>query len=206
MFTDTPLVVGRAVDLGSPGLPFVWQPTNCDRCFRIGLRISPQGAVEQCPTLQMKDPHVELSPEGQRIVRAVETLRRRKLEPDTIHFDVARSLAQYDTHRPCSSRELIDRHFSYVAGAENRRRLVTKAVRFLREIWFLPVASRKEAPMGYWIATDLDDFKAYFERASAEPVTTLSTIHRMARANWPEFAEQMEIDIWKDMVPDETAT
>lgn len=181
---------------------FVWKPTTCASCFGIGLRHKPQGGIERCPTLTLGHEHCELSEEGKRICRAVEVLRRRKLEPDAVHFDIARTLALYDTLRPCSSRELIDRHFSYVDGAENRRRLVTKAMRFLRDIWFLPVCSRKDAPAGYWISVTEDDFKAYVERATREPITFLSTIQRMAKANWPEFAEQMEIDIWKDFGPE----
>src|SRR5438045_3575544 len=106
-------------------LPFVWTPTHCDRCFGIGLRIAPQGCIEQCPSLQLGDSHVELSEEGKRIVRAVDMLRRRGLDPDVIHFDIARSLSRYDTDRPCSTQELIGRHFEYVDGAENRRRKVT---------------------------------------------------------------------------------
>lgn len=192
MFTDV-------ADQASSYLPYILEPTDCDRCFRIGLRIHPNGHVERCPSLQLGDRHVELSEQGKRITRAVERLVRHNVEVDTIHFDIARSIAQYDTDRPCSSRELIDRHFRYIDGSENQRRAVTKAVRYLRDIWFLPVISRKERPAGYWIATSEADFRAYVDRAKAEPITRLSTIHRLAKANWPVFAEQLEIEFFNDM-------
>jgi hypothetical protein len=35
---------------------------------------------------------------------------------------------------------------------------VTLAVRFLRDIWLLPVASRKDKPAGYWISVDRGRF------------------------------------------------
>lgn len=179
-----------------PVLPFIPQ---CDLCFGIGLRINPAGKVEQCPTLQMNLEHRELSPAGLRIVRAVEVLGRQKIEVDAVLFDIARSLANYTTHQPCSSRELIERHFSYVTGSENQRRKVTNAIHDLQDTWLLPVGSRKEKPFGYWIITEPTDFRTFVERAMAEPVTRLSTLHRLAKANWPEFAEQMEIDFWSDM-------
>ena len=180
-------------------LPFAFGPGECDRCFGIGLRIHPEGYVEQCPTLQLGDPHRELSLEAARIVRAVEVLERQRLIADTIHFEVARTLAQYSSDKPCSARELSDRLFSYVLSDENRRRAVTLAIRFLRDTWLLPVGSRKHAPSGYWIIVSEADFRDWFERAKAEPITTLSTIFRLAKANWPEFAEQIELDFWQDI-------
>jgi hypothetical protein len=185
-------------------LPFRSVPTSCERCFGIGLRISPSGKVERCPTLQLGDDHMELRAEGKRIVRAVEMLRRRGLEADPRHFELARSIGRwYDTTRPCSAADLGTIHFSYMPPGEGRRREVTKAIRFLREIWFLPVGSRKDKPAGYWIVTDEQDFKEWVERATAEPITTLSTIHRLARANWPEYAEQIEMKFWQDVETDD---
>lgn len=177
---------------------FVWGPVSCEMCFGIGLRHKPTGGIEQCPALQLGSEHVDLSEEGKLIVRAVANLRLRKLDVDPVHFDIARSLAQFSTKRPCSSRDLGERHFSYKAG-EDRRRLVTKAVRFLREIWFLPVCSSKEKPAGYWIAVTQEDFAAWVDNKKCEPMTHLATIMRLAKANYPVYAEQIEIDFWKDM-------
>lgn len=187
-------------------MPFVFGLGECDRCFGIGLRIHPGGFVEKCPTLQLGDAHSELSLEAKRIVRAVEILERQRLTADTIHFEVARNLAKFSSDRPCSARELGDRLFSYVLGDENRRRAVTLAIRFLRDTWLLPVGSRKHAPTGYWIITSEAEFREWFDRAKAEPITQLSTIFRLAKANWPEFAEQVELDFWSDIVaPDEVS-
>lgn len=182
--------------------PFAVDLAACDHCFGIGLRINPLGVVEQCPTLQMNMPHRDLSPAGSRIARAVELLTRQRIAVDAVLFDIARSLARYTTEAPCGSRELIERHFSYVTGDENRRRKVTNAIHDLQDIWLLPVGSRKEKPSGYWIITEENDFRSFIERVMREPVTRLATLHRLAKANWPEFAEQMEMDLWKDMGPD----
>lgn len=186
-------------------LPFAPPPVTCDLCFGIGLRHRPTGGIEQCPALQFGLEHCDLSEEGKLIVRAVANLRARRLDVDPIHFDVARSLAQFSTTRPCSSRDLGERHFSYKAG-EDRRRLVTKAIRFLRDIWFLPVVARKDKPAGYWIAVTQNDFAAWVDEAKDEPITRLSTIMRLAKANYPVFAEQIEIDFWKDFGAEDLAT
>ncbi len=60
------------------------------------------------------------------------------------------------------------------------------------------VGSRKQEPSGYWIITDLEDFKEWFDRVKAAPITQLTTIHRVAKANFPVFAEQIEMDFWTD--------
>lgn len=180
----------------APVLPFI---PRCDLCFAIGLRINPAGAVEQCPTLQMGFEHCDLLPAGKRIVRSVEMLRRQNKDVDPVLFDIARSLANYSAELPCSSRELIDRHFNYVTGDENQRRLVSHTIKELHDVWFLPVASSKNKPSGYWIARDEQDFRRFVDRAMREPITRLTSLHRLAKANWPVYAEQMEIDFWKDM-------
>ncbi|HEV7700308.1 MAG TPA: hypothetical protein VGO43_08785 [Pyrinomonadaceae bacterium] len=200
MFTDT---VGPTVD----HLPLFAAISSCDRCFDIGYRISPTGPVEACPTLQCGNPHPRLSDAGQMIDRSIRLLVHRKLDVDPRHFEIARTLAGFSFDKPCGNDELVRRHFAWV-NAEHRRiknvdeaqrREVAKAVRFLREIWFLPVGSRKDRPSGYWICVNEAEFKEYFERASREPVTTLSTLHRLAKANWPLFAKQIEIKLDDDV-------
>ncbi len=180
-------------------------PSACDRCSGIGLRISPQGRVEVCPTLQMGLPHAELTAGGKIINRAVAGLWRRKIKVDLVYFDIARLLSQFTAERPCSRTELVERHFAYIGGinaAENQRRAVTLAIRFLREIWLLPVCASKRG--GYWIATDALDFGEWVNHAKSEPLTTLSTIYRLAKANFPVFAEQLEIEFWQDFGPQDS--
>jgi hypothetical protein len=185
-------------------LPF---STSCDRCFNLGYRIHPQGGVEQCPVIQSSEPHPEISPAGKIIDRSIRLLIHRRLEVDQVHFDIARTLAAWSAEKPCTNDELVRRHFGYANGAsevnrqEAARRRVAKAVRFLREIWFLPVGSRKDKPSGYYICTTEPEFKEYFDRTRREPITELSMLHRMAAANWPVFAGQMEADFWTDMSP-----
>lgn len=187
-------------DRESNTLPFVFKPTECGWCFRIGYRIAPQGGVERCPTLVMGEPHVDITPEGEAISRAIRRVNEIKLPPDPLHFDIARTIAKIgSTKSPCKSGDLIERHFSYVIGPENRRRLVTRNVQFLRDIWRLPLCSRKDAPAGYWISVDAEDFGQWVKTAANEPITRHATIRRVARANWPQFAEQMELDFVSEL-------
>ena len=182
-------------------LPLFSEPQSCDLCFGIGLRISPSGRVEQCPALTLGQPHADLLPAAMMIQRAVTILRRRDSDLDSVHFDIARTLAKHSTDKPCSRYELIDRHFSYVPGREGQRRAVSNAIRYLRDICLLPVGSRKGDPSGYWIITDEADFRAWVDRVRSGPVTELTTIHRVAKANYPIFAEQLELDFWRDFAP-----
>lgn len=196
MFTDT---IGHAEST----LPLFAAGTSCDRCFNIGYRIHPRGGVEQCPVIQCSEPHPELTAAGLMIDRSIRLMLHRKLEVDQVHFDIARTLAGWSAEKPCTNDELVRRHFSWVDGTEAARRRVAKAIRFLREIWFLPVGSRKDKPSGYYICRDEPEFREYFERTKREPITELSTLHRLAAANWPVFAEQIELDFWKDFPGDD---
>ncbi len=185
----------------APYLPLAARPLTCPVCVDVGLRVSPQGRVEYCPTLQLEGPHAELSLTGALITRCVESLWRRTIVPDTRSFEVARFLSTFDSTKPCKRDELIEKFFSYGTSSETRRRELNHVVRMLRDIWCLPVCSRKVRPAGYWIATDEADFREWVERAMAEPITTLSTIHRVAKANWPRYAEQLEFAFWQDAAP-----
>lgn len=205
MFTDGTRTPSSALTTDSIDMPlFDQRPAHCDRCFNIGYRIRPTGGVEQCPVIQSREPHPEITATGKMIDRSIRLLLFRKLEVDQLHFDIARTIALWTPGSPCSNDELVRRHFSWVSGStearmkEAQRRHVAKAIRFLREIWLLPVGSRKDKPSGYYICRTEAEFKEYFERTRREPVTELSMLHRMAAANWPVFAEQLEIDFWKD--------
>jgi hypothetical protein len=69
----------------------------------------------------------------------------------------------------------------------------------LRKSWLLPIGGRKSGFSGYWIITDLEDFKEWIKAVMSAPITQLGTVHKLAKHNFPVFAEQMELDFWKDM-------
>lgn len=186
------------------GLPLFTTFANCNRCFDIGYWITPTGTVRPCPIIEAcAEEHPELSPAGTIVNRAIAKLLSRGAAVDQHLFDVARTLTGYSSASPCSGAELADRHFGHVSGAEGQRRRVSYAINDLHEIWLLPVGTRKDKPFnGYWICVNADDFREFFERASREPISRLTTLHRLAKANWPEYAEQLSIDFFTDMQED----
>lgn len=170
----------------------------CDRCRGIGLWQEPSGAVALCPEIQLRRPHALPKPAAVVLRRSVDLLAFRKLPVNALGFDIARTLVEFTSDDPCPRDVLLDRHFTW---ARHPLRHFHKAIEELRALWLLPVGSRKSDPSGYWIITEVDDFAAWVERSKAAPIKQLSTIHAVARANFPVFAEQMELEFWKDVDP-----
>lgn len=169
---------------------------KCWECEDTGLWMTPAGTVATCPRVQTGMPHNRPNAAAEMLQRAVTNLTRRKAAINSHLFDVARHLAAGTSKEPCDRDELIRKHFGYTS---NQLRHFHKAIEELRRIWALPVGSRKDPPAGYWIITDLEDFKAWVERSKSAPITQLSTIHHVARRNFPIFAEQMELAFWNDI-------
>lgn len=177
-------------------LPLFGSRMACDRCQNIGMRIGPTGMFEECPAIVVGEPHAEPNPAGTVLRHFATVLKRRHIQPNSHAFEVARTLTRFTTAEPCSRELLLDTHFTWTSS---RLRKFHYAIEELRSVWLLPVGSRKEEPAGYWIITDVDDFAAWVTRAKAAPITQLSTIHRVARANFPLYAEQLELDFWSDI-------
>lgn len=178
---------------------------RCLRCYDLGVWLTPQGYVQPCPVAQIGLPHDELGAAAEMIVRATHRLRRMNVAVNSHVFDVARVLSYYTSQRPCPRQELLKGFFSYTPSGRNSIRNLQGVIEDLRRVWCLPVGSRKDEPSGYWIITDADDFAAWVERAKSAPITQLSTIHRVAKVNFPIFAEQLEFEFWNDVEPDKIA-
>lgn len=174
----------------------------CDRCFNTGIWLTPRNEVAVCPRVQMGEPHAVPNPAGF-ILRA----KMKRLFGTFIHpqsFDLARILTFYTSAKPLRKASVFDLFWGDTELDEPRKlRKFHALIETLRNHWLLPVASRKNEPSGYWIAADLEDYKAWFYRSASAPVTQLSTLHRNAKANFPVFAEQLELDFWKDFGGDE---
>lgn len=172
----------------------------CDRCFDTGLWRKPSGEIDICPNIMMNNHNDEPNPSAFVLRRAVERLKGMNVFINSYPFELARILTHYSSENPCRREDLCDFFFATTnfTNAEQNRK-IAKMVEELRKIWLLPVGSRKEEPSGYWIITELADYKLWVERAKAAPITQLSTIHKNARHNFPHFAEQMEIEFWSDI-------
>jgi benzoyl-CoA reductase/2-hydroxyglutaryl-CoA dehydratase subunit BcrC/BadD/HgdB len=117
-------------------------------------------------------------------------------------FEAARVLTHFSSEIPCNRIQLFDLLFADTnLDFKGKLRKLHTIIENLRKVWLLPVGSRKNEPSGYWLITEFADFKDWVERAKSAPITQLSTIHKNARFNFPEFAEQLEFEFWNDMEP-----
>lgn len=168
----------------------------CIVCNDTGVWMDPQGRIVSCPRIPL-DPHNQPGPAGEVFRRAARRVASHG-QVNAKAFDLGRYLTRFTSEQPCERTRLITQHFSYSSSA---LRNLHSTVEELRRVWLLPVGSRKDAPAGYWIISEMQDFAAWVERSKAAPITQLTTIHRVAKANFPVFAEQLEIEFWNDIQP-----
>jgi len=192
-FTDT-----------TPPPPVRLDGVACDRCGDLGLQIAPDGLVRKCPSIELGLAHSRPNGAALLIERATRSLMFRKVPVNPLAFEVARALSRRSTDEPAPRQDLLDRFFDW--ASHQRLRKFHSVIEELRAVWLLPVASRKQVPHGYWIATDEADFRDWVERSMRAPVRQLTTIHAVARANFPVLAEQLEFEFWRDMPPPDAVT
>lgn len=170
---------------------------HCDRCGGYGIWLTPKGLIAECPNYQLRlNNHPAPGAAAQSVLTAGYKLAARLHTVLTQPFDIARALTRGTTTRPIDRDYLITKYVGTGGGSLRRFHHVIEE---LRAVWHLPVASRKDTPHGYWIATDVDDFREWVARAKSAPISQLSTIHAVAKANFPVFAEQLELEFWSDM-------
>lgn len=172
---------------------------NCERCFDTGVWLTPLNAVEVCPKIQLGEIHAETNKGADLIKRSTALLKANRTWISPQVFDFARILSNYTSENPCP-RQSLDFYFFDGTNltAENKLRKLHGIVEELRKVWLLPVGSRKFEPSGYWIITELEDFKVWFNSVKAAPITQLTTIHKVAKHNFPVFAEQIELEFRND--------
>lgn len=129
-------------------------------------------------------------------------LGRIALRPGRMAFDLAQALTHFTSESPCDTRLLLDYLFADTRMSHHERlRKLAHLVEDLRRVWLLPVGSRRTAPAGYWIITDLDDCMAWLRAASSAPKTQLATIWRSAKAAFPVLAGQGEFEFMNGVEP-----
>lgn len=175
----------------------------CHRCGDLGIRWEPSGRIAVCPVIQLGLDHPEPNAAAQMLRTRVGKLQSRGIAINSLSFDVARALTYATSGSPTPRQTLLNKYYGWASSQLLRKFHAT--IEELRTIWLLPVGSRKELPHGYWIITNEDDFSEWAERSKGAAITVLSRIHRLAKANYPVYAEQMELEFWKDMgdSPDE---
>lgn len=165
---------------------------RCFECGDLGFVVE-KNKRRRCWRLNVDPSHAQPNEAAGILLRAVDHLINRGITIDHHCFEMAKLLTQYTSQRPFDKADLFTTHLT------QSLRSFHHIIEDLRRVWLLPVGSRKEKPAGYWIITDADDFADWVKRAKSAPLTQLSTIHAVARRNFPVFAEQLELEFWQDM-------
>jgi len=172
---------------------------TCVRCFGTSMALNSDNIVEACTSLKLLT-HPLPNEASLMLLRSLSLLKEKQIWINPQAFDLARLLTNFDSKTPCPRQEIFDTFYDATTlSNQNQLRKFHALIEELRSIWLLPVGSRKTEPSGYWVVTELADFKEWFERVKAAPVTQLITIYKVARHNFPVFAEQMELKFWNDI-------
>lgn len=167
---------------------------HCGRCNDLGVWLTPRGILGECPSLQLGHAdHPPLGIAGEMMLRSGRAMAQREYQiTQTNDFRVARALTRFQSDRPCTRQQLIDRYFDW-AGSQKLRHLHA-CIERLRGEWLLPIGSRKSEPYGYWFITDEADFKRWVAAYKSAPIRQLSTAHAVAKAFFPEVAVQLAFE------------
>lgn len=188
----------NSMPLFEPIVPFSYV---CERCFDTGFWITSFTHFEICP-MSADRHHPPMNAASKMFMRSMCGGYGR---PSGIAFDFARMLTHFSTENPCPTNAALGFLFGdTLLSHSHQLRKLAYAVEELRHIWRLPVGSRKDAPAGYWIITDLEDCKSWLRHATAAPRTQLATIWRSAKAAFPVLAGQQEFSFMDGLeVPDD---
>jgi hypothetical protein len=138
------------------------------------------------------------------VQKAITELKRTEARIDSRLFEMAKMLIHFSSGKPCERTEILVKFFNYLPMTPgNQLRKFHAAIEELRRVWLLPIGSRKDTPSGYWIITDVEDFSAWLQRSNAAPITQLTTNYKVAKRNFPIFAEQMELEFFNDVRSDD---
>lgn len=168
----------------------------CFACEDLGFIPGKIDAITGCWRNEAGAEHNAANAAARMIGRAVQMMPPGKIPVNAHTFSVAKALSRATSERPCNREEILKKYFGYT---NNPLRKFHYVIEELRKEWLLPVGSRKEAPSGYWIITSEADFKKWFERSNSAPITQLTTNYKVAKRNFPIFAEQMELEFFNDI-------
>lgn len=172
---------------------------SCERCLNTGLWLTPKHESAICPRIQLGELHVEPNQASLILRKACNRMFRQKHFIHGYEFELARILTNYNSKKPCSRERLCQFFFSDTNMTDKQQlRKFHELIENLRKVWLLPVGSRKSSPSGYWLIDNLADYKVWMSRAKSAPITQITTLHRNAKFNYPEFAEQLELEFWGD--------
>lgn len=160
---------------------------RCYDCFDSGVVDNQKslGVITRC--FNCSD-SLFFSPAAKKFQNVVLDLQKREKDIDANLFFLAQTLTPFTTTKP------VPRIYLQTWLKHEDERRTKKLIERLRYEWLLPIGSRKHDPVGYWIITDAADFTQWQREFRRSSITQLTTLHRVARANFPELAGQTKMD------------
>jgi len=74
-------------------------------------------------------------------------------------------------------------------------RTVKNIIRSLRKEHHFPIVSRRKQPAGYWWCSSKQEMLDYIETFKGQALDELHTLNRIVKANYPELAGQLRLDL-----------
>lgn len=160
---------------------------KCYDCFDSGLVNNQKtiGIVTRCFNCFE---HLFFSAAATKFQAVVLDLQSRDKTIDDALFFLAQTLTPFTSEKP------VSRLYLQTWLKHKDERTTKKLIERLRTEWLLPIGSRKHEPMGHWIITDATDFMNWQRDFRKSAITQLGTLHRVAKANFPELAGQSTFD------------
>ena len=161
-----------------PTQHFVFHPGECPECWDSTIAITPQGLVRCCLAKG------NISPAAEKLADFVWLSVEKKVEIDPRVLNTARAIVTATVEQPISG-------FTLQALLRESPRNVKAAIETLRKEWLLPIGSTRQSGY-YWMRT-AKDFLDWSRAYRAQAITSLATLYRMQRKNFPELSGQESI-------------
>ena len=153
--------------------PFVFHPGACPDCWDSTIAITPNGLERCCPG--------KVSPAATKLAEHVWLREEKKMETDPRVLNTARAIVTATVEQPISGPTLQ-------ALLRETERGVKSYVETLRREWVLPIGSTRQ--LGYYWMLSAKDFLDWSRAYRAQAITSLVTLYKMQRTNFPELAGQ----------------
>jgi biotin operon repressor len=156
----------------------LFHPGQCSWCWDSTISITPTSlercCLERCST-----------PATNKFFECVSIRTEKKMEIDPRILNTARAIVTARTDQPISG-------YTLQALLRETERGVKKFIETLRKEWVLPIGSTRE--LGYYWMLTAKDFLDWSRAYRAQAITSLATLYKMQRVNFPELAGQESLD------------
>jgi biotin operon repressor len=154
-----------------------FHPGACYCCWDSTITITPEG-IERCePCLERG----KATPATEKLTEYVFMLKERNIDIDPRVLNTARAIVTATSDKPISGHTLQ-------ALLRESPRMIKECVEVLRSDWVLPIGSTRKLGY-YWMLTE-KDFLDWSRPYRGQAITSLATLYRMQRVNFPNLAGQ----------------